>query len=229
MAIASTSTFELTIEQLMTRAAQVAGLLSTGQSLDVDDASLLRDMLGMEILELQAEGLVTRAVEQDTQALVASTAEYALDSDTLDVYVGPDNVAGTVYVSASTGESRVYAMSRHEYMSLTDKTAEGLPSRVFIERRTSVTAKFWPVPRESLTFRYQKVRLGRDSTTTSNTADVDKRRMKAVVWSLAFDYAVAKSVPLDRIGMLASERDRLKTIAKMDDVERGHAQFVVAY
>jgi len=206
---------------------QVAGLLEASQTPSAEDESLARDLLGMELLAMSSEGRVTRQIENDTQAVVAGTAEYVIDSDTFDVIVGMDNVAGAMKLTGATNETRVFGITRQDYMEITDKATQALPTRVFIERAASITLKFWPVPAVAGTFRFQKYRFVRDSSDSSKTADVDKKRMKATVWACAYDLATAKSMPVERIRLLQGERDRLKAIAKADDSERGSTQMYV--
>jgi len=226
VAIAATYSFALTVDQLIRRSMQVAGLLSSAHTPEDEDLSLARDLLAMELDAQQTEGVSQRNIERDTKTLVSGTAEYTLDDDTVDVIVGPGNIAGTI-IPSSGSETHVRAISRHEYQSITNKDADGTPSLVFVEKASSVKAVFWPVPDATATFRYSKLRLPRDSSGSSNT-DVDRRRQKAMVWALAHDLAVSKGLSESRVKMLRDERDRLKAYARVNDMEQVHAQFYVS-
>lgn len=227
MTIAATATFELNVATIIRRAYQVCGLYEASQTPEGDDAAMARDFLNLELDALQAEGVLRRSVERDTQTLADGTAEYTLDDDALDVFVGPDNVAGTILQSGASTETRVYIMSRHEYVGLNDKLSESVPTKVFIEKTATCKAIFWPVPNATMTFKFQKIRLVRDVTDTSSTADVERKRQKAIIWALAYDLGVAKSIPLERLREIKSERNALKSVAYADDVEPGHGQLVV--
>lgn len=225
--VASTYGFEMTVSTVIRRAMQVAGLLEASATPNADDLAMGRDLLQMELDELQTVGDPQRTIERTTKALVASTAEYTLDADCIDVLVAPDNAAGTVYVTASDGETRVFIMSRAEYQGLSNKDSEGTPTRVLIEKGDTITATFWPVPSETMTFSYSKLRFPRDAT-LSNRPDVDRRRLAALVWSLAYAIASTKAgMPLNRLQELKDERNRRKAVAMRDDTERGHGQLVV--
>ena len=227
MTVSATQTFELDVSNVIRRGMQVAGLLEASQSPNASDEEMARDFVNLELDELQAEGHIQRKWVRTTQTLTASTASYTLDADVVDVYVGPDNIVGTI-VPSSGAETPVHVMTRHEYVSESDKTSTGTPTRVYIERTAALKLIFWPIPPTSPgSFRYQKATIMYDAKPTSSTPDVDRKRAKALVWSVAYDMAVAKKMGLDRCGMLRSERDRLKTIAKMDDVERGNVQLYV--
>jgi hypothetical protein len=215
----------LTRDQLIRRAFQTAGLLESSQTADTEDINMAVDFLGLELDALQAEKIVLRTVERATKALVAGTAEYTLDSDAIDVFVGPDNVAGTI-VPSSGAEAHIRYISRHEYQEIPDKTTQSTPSQVFIERLATLKAVLWPVPDATATFRYQKVRLFSD--VAGNAAvDLNRKWGLYLLHAVAHRIAAAKSLPLARVRYLREEAERLKAICKGDDVERGHAQFYV--
>lgn len=227
MTISATATFELTRDQLLRRAFQLAGLLESAQSMRADDAAMASDLLGMELDSLQAEGVLLRHVERTTKALVAGTAAYTLDTDTVDVFVGPDNVAGT-YVPSSGGESVIRAISRQEYIQITNKTTQAVPSLVYIEKTASVVATFWPVPAATSSYRYSKVRFPRDADTGTVTLDVARKWQKALCYQMAWQIALAKSAPAAKVAMLKGVGESEKRKALMNDVESPHAQLYVS-
>jgi hypothetical protein len=184
------------------------------------------DLLGMELDALQTEGIVVTHVERTTQALVAGTAEYTLASDTLDVFVGPDNVAGTVFASGGA-ETPVRVISRAEYQAIAKKDTQALPTMVFVERLASVKLVFWCTPNATLTFRYSRIRLPRDMDTGSRTLDLARRWQKAICFSMAYQLALAKSAPTTRVQFLLGESERLKALARTSDVEKGHMQMYI--
>jgi len=229
LTVSSTATFELDVSGIIRRGMQVAGLLEASQQPSDADEEMARDFVNLELDELQAEGDVQRTWTRTTLPLVAGTSTYSLDSDCVDVFVGPDNVVGTI-VPSSGAETPVTVMSRHEYVSKSDKTSQSTPTRVMVERTATIKLVFWPVPPTSPgSFRYQKGTLMRDANPTNYTPDIDRKRAKALIWAVAYDMAVAKKMGIDRVGMLRAERDRLKAVARANDVERGHAQFYVAH
>lgn len=228
MTVGATATFELTCAQIIRRAYQVCGLFEASQTPVDDDLSLGRDMLNLELDALQAEGILQRTVQRTTLAVTASDNEYTLPADVIDVAVGPDNVVGTI-VPTTGAETRVYLWGKQDYLTHTDKTSESTPTRVVVEKLATVNLVFWPIPSDTVTFRYSAIVLPRDTTNTSNTADAERRRQKALIWALAYDLGLAKSIPLDRLREIKGERDRLKAFAKMEDAERVHGQFYVAH
>lgn len=227
MTVATTQGFELTVDQLIRRAYQIAGLLEAAQQPTTDDLSLGHDLLNMELDAMQADGIPMRKVAITTLTLTAGVSTYPLASSVVDAFVGIDNVVGTILPS-SGNETHVRNMTRHEYMTLVNKSASSTPSFCYVQRLASVSLLFWPVPDATVTFRYQSISIPFDTSDGSKTADVDRRRQKALVWSLAHDIAVAKSQPLDRCGYLSGQAKELKTAAKSIDSTAGHGQFYVS-
>lgn len=228
MTTSATSAFELTRDSLLRRSFQLAGLLHASHSPNSDDLALASDLLGMELDALQAEGIVLRTVEMTTAALTAATATVSLSADCIDVFVGPDNVAGTI-VPLAGNETLVRAISRQEYLSISNKTSQATPSLVYVEKLAAVTLYFWPVPAVSTAvFRYSKVRLMRDADTGAVTLDLARRWQKAICYSMAWQIAMAKSAPLERVKALRSIGEEEKFKARMNDVEKTHAQLYVA-
>jgi hypothetical protein len=224
----ATSNFELTRDGLLRRSMQLAGLLEASQSPSANDLALASDLLGMELDALQAEGVVLRTVEMTTEPLIASTVSYTLSSDCIDVFVGPDNVAGTI-VPATGNETLVRAISRQEYVAISNKTSAATPSLVYVEKLASVKLYFWPVPPVSTaSFRYSKIRLPRDADTGAVTLDLSRRWQKAMCYSMAWQIAMAKSSPLERVKALRSIAEEEKAKARANDVEKTHQQLYVA-
>src|SRR6185295_5829783 len=224
MTTSATATFELSIDSLLRRSFQIAGLIEASQSPRSDDLSMARDFLGMELDALQADGVVLRTVIRTTLPLIASTSSYTLDNDTIDVALDPGNMAGMI-VPASDGETPVRAIARAEYQQIVTKDTEALPTLVYIEKQATTTLHFWPVPPDStLTFSYSKIRLPRDSTTGSNTPDLARRWAKAICYQMAWQIAMAKSVPLSRVQALQGLADSFMTRARLGDTEKGAIQ-----
>jgi len=228
MSVSTTATFELTVDQLLRRSFNIAGMLEASQSAPrPDDLSMARDLLGMELDALQADGIVLRTVIRTTLPLVAATATYVLDADTIDVALDGSNVAGMI-VPASGGETPVRAISRAEYQQIPTKASSATPTVVFIEKLTTTSLVFWPVPPDSTTsFRYSKIHLPRDSTPGSATPDLPRRWAKALCYQMAWQIAVTKSAPLQKWTSLQKLAEGFMRAAKLGDAEKGAIQMYV--
>jgi hypothetical protein len=227
--VSGTQTFELTVEQLIRRACQLAGLTEASMSPDGDDYTLARDLLGMETQALQAEGVLLSSMTRSTLAIVGGTGEYALPAGTLDVFIGPDGLVGTFLATGGTYETPVRQLTRHEYMAgVPVKTATAAaPTSVYVERQATVRLQFWPVPSVAGTFKYQAERLIYDGDPGTATLDLTRRWQKAICYGVAWQVAMAKSAPLDRVRALKETAEAEKATARAREAEGGPGQFYV--
>lgn len=223
MTISASSSLDYQVDELCTFAYQLAGISPAGQDVSADDLAMARGFLNLELMSLQAEGVVLRAVTRTTLTLTAADNDYSLPSAVIDVEVSPNGQAGTI-VNSDGVDSIVHAMSRSEYMDISSKAAadsSGIPTRVYIEKTAPIGVVFWPTPSSSaVSWRYPKVGLLADADTGSVTLDLARRWLKAVTWAIAHHLALAKSKPLELAGYLRKEAERLKDICRADDSER---------
>jgi phage-related protein len=204
-----------------------AQLLDSGGTANGEDIASAAQFLQMELLSLANEGLTLWQKERTTLSLVASTAEYSLPAEVIDIAVDGDGFAGTI-VDSDNRESRVMAIDSHQYQLTVDKTIEAdRPTHVFIEKRETVRALFWPVPAQAWTFRYQKVRLIRDTDNGNVTMDVARRWLKYVWYQLAAELAGAGSKPEELVRRLRKDADVQKAIAGRSDREGAQTQLYI--
>lgn len=231
MTVSANNSLDFTRNQLIRMAFQLAGILRAGAEPTANDIAMAADFMNLELMALQAEGVILRTVERTTLALVAGQAAYTLPSDTIDVQLGPNDQAGTI-VNVSGTESLVESMSRADYMDLADKTASSTnpPTSVLIERLSQVQLTFWPVPDAgSATFRYSRVRLLRDADSGGVTIDLARRWLQYVAYATSTHIARAKALTADIINGLEMKAQNLKAILKADDNQRGKVRFVLAH
>lgn len=216
---------EWTRDEIITRAYQIAGLLNEAGTPTPAQKQLGADLLGMELDALQAEGIVLRTVDIATLSLVAAQATYALPADTLDV-------VGTANVVRSGVDTPVQPMTREEWMLLSNKNSQAIPTRYYLHRQATVTIYLWPVPAAETpmpTLRYQKVRLLKDTDTGARTLDLEKYWIKAILWRVAYEVATAASLPSDRMMLLKAEADGLRARAKAYNRPHGPSQVYFAH
>lgn len=228
MTVSANYSFELTRDGLIRAAMQEAQLLDADGEPEAGYITMASNFLGLELQSLAGDGVTLYQKERPTPlTLVAGTASYSLAADTIDVVVGPDNFAGTI-VNSSNDESRVMALPAHEYVLLDQKdSTAALPTHVYIEKQSTVTLTFWPVPSAAYTFRYQRVRLIRDADTGAVTMDVARRWQKYLWFDLAAKLARASSKPLELVRDLRDEAKAAKKAARDSDREMVHGQLWV--
>lgn len=229
MTVSTSYTLDYTTDQILRMAYQSCGLLEAGRDPNANDLAMGRDFLNLELMALEAEGPITRRVTRTTLSLVAGTSEYTLPADTLDVKLGPNDELGTI-VPTSGGETIVFNMPLADYTSISVKTAQGRPTRAYVERGANIKIILWPVPDSTAaSLRYNQVRLGFDSSTGLVTVDLARRWLKALVLLTSAQIARAKSLPLQLYGSLRGEGESLKERLLADDMQRGNMYAVVKH
>lgn len=235
MTVSANYTLDPQRDQLLTAAFRLAGVLDADGTLNQPDAAMGADFMNLELMNLQAEGVVLRTVERTTLVLVAGTTSYALPADTIDIDIGPNGIAGTIVPldDATGAETPVTAMTRAEYMVQNDKgsTTQATPVRVYIERAAAaVTLIFWPAPDATApTFRYARVRLIRDMDTGAVTVDLARRWLQFVTYAVATQVAMSKSIALDRVSWLRKRAEEMKVRLLADDTERGTIKLRISH
>ncbi len=224
MTISANTTLDYQSDTLLTMALQLAGQLEAGETANIYDLEMARRFMNLEMFTLQAEGVVLRSVSRTTQALAASDADYTLSASVIDIEPNVNGFAGTVNVSGGT-DTPISLISRSAYQAISDKTSEGTPTCVYVEKLAVITLYFWPVPDASYTFKYAKVGLLADVDSGAVTLDLHRRWLQAITYAVAAQVALAKSMGLDLVSFLRSEAERLKAICRADDHQRGPTRF----
>lgn len=213
---------DISRDQLIKNAMWMSGYLEASQIPQAADIGMATQLLRLVLDGLQAEGVILRTVERDLLTLVPGQSEYALPSDTIDVDVDTNGVAGMIVPTFGTGESPVMAIRADEWMQIGNKSVDSSrPTMVYIEKLATVSAVFYPPPgTESASFRYRRVRLLRDVDTGGVTPDLPSRWNLALTMGLAALFAKAKSMDAKAV-TLNQDFEVAKMRVRREDVERG--------
>lgn len=150
------------------------------------------------------------AIDEQTQTLTDGTVSYTAATGTLAILEGVIRRSGV--------DTPVHHISREQYHLIPNKTNEGLPSQVYLDRRTG-TYYLWNVPENSTdVFRYYRMRRLQDVTTAQETLDVPYHWFEAVASGLAENLSI-KFAP-DRYTGLKAMADERFYEAKQEDRER---------
>jgi hypothetical protein len=228
----STATLpDLQRDDVIKAALYIAGYLESSMQPTPADVAMATQLFRLLLDSLQAEGVILRTIERTILPLVSGQSEYPLDSDTIDVDIDQDGVAGMIIPTQGTGESPVMAMRANEWMQIGNKqVGPSRPTSVYIEKLAGITAVFYPPPgSESASFRYRRVRLLKDVDTGIVTQDLPSRWTYATAHGLAVLIARSKSLPIARIQELKSEYKEAKFAARNEDVERGPSRLKLVH
>lgn len=182
-------------------------------SLNAEHYVSIRNSLNYLTLEMATQdGDRVYAIDQETAALVDGTASFALSSGSIDVL----DERMTITVSGETVSTPIARISREDYLMIPDKTTQGMPSQFTVDHSVlnTPTVQLWPVSDAAYTVTYDRMRFIQDSVALSDTADVRRIWLDALVAGLA--KRIAQKWNLERFDKCALEYDRAYAIAKME-------------
>jgi len=137
-------------------------------------------------------------ITEETLTLTQSQAAYVAGTD-FDLGVGGVNVIDIIDVSLRRNgvDTPVTFMPRREYLDIPEKTIEGRPDRVFVDKgRDGITLTLWTVPENSTDILvFNTVRKFEDSDTAADTADIPYYMYDAFAYGLAFRLAEKYAPP----------------------------------
>ena len=163
------------------------------------------------------KGVLLFAVDEQTQTVTDGLASYTAASGTLQILHGVIRRSGV--------DTPVHNMTREQYHAIPDKTAEGLPTQVWLDRRTG-TYYLHHVPENSTdVFRYYRLRRLQDAGAGQDTPDLPYRWFEAMVSGLA-EFLSLKFAPARHDTLKGLAADRLND-ALGSDYERGDTSFGV--
>lgn len=151
------------------------------------------------LVDWAAEDYQDFRIRQDNFTLVQSQAAYVAGTD-FDLDAGGVNIVDIlgVVLRRDGVDTPVEFMSRHEQLNIPEKSIEGRPDRVFIDKgRDGITLTFWTVPENSTDVIYMNVvRKFEDSDKAADNADISWYMEDAMASGLAARLA-AKYAPPD--------------------------------
>lgn len=222
MAVSSNYSYNPDLEAIVKQAMRLAGLLSPDDSPSATEVQAGAELLNSGLKNWQTAERLLRNVEKSVeQTLTAGTASYTISNDTMDV----EFPAAVTLTSSSTTEYPVERMTLDQYVRITNKAQQGVPTRLLVERGPSVTLTLWPTPDATVSkLRYTRSRLVRDLD-AGTTADVQQRYVRAVILMLAVDLAETFNKGDDKIARLERRFEAAKAAIHRDNAERGDVHF----
>jgi len=223
MAISSSYSYNPDLTSLAKLSMRTAGVLGDYEDPTGEEVQSFADWLNAELKEWQAAGRLLRQVERVTKTLTAGTATVTVDADTIDV----EFPAYVTLTSSSTSTYEVDRMTLDEYMRISNKTQQGIPTRALVERKDSVVMTLHPVPDSTVSsITYVRAKLIRDLA-SGTTADVNQRVIKAVVLAGAVWLAEKAGKSADKIDRLERRAEQAKQTMFKDNTERGGFRFTL--
>jgi hypothetical protein len=185
-----------------------------------------RQLLDLLIDGLAVEGFTARAQSFYSLAVVAGTSSYTLTDTVLDVFED-----GMFYETGQTTELPVRQIDLATWPALTDKSTESSRPQLYAAFRDGATpvVKLWPVPTEGGTLRLKAVRLFGSNATGTDSPDLQRYWLDALVWMLAHYLAVDASMPAERCSLLQATAEQKKRACIRYGFEHTSQQVSIAY
>ena len=216
MAVSGSRDFIQTRDDIIKAALRKIGAVAPGDSPTAAEVTDASNALNSMVLSWQNEDIFLWSLSDDTVSMVASTANYTLDSDVLDI-------SDAFIRDSDNYDTPVDIITREEYKGFGDKTTETTkPSMMYVDYQLAApVAYMYPVPSATHTLHFTKVQRVQDFDVASNNPDFPVR------WSQALIYGLAASLSHE-YGLSVEERTGLyqiaeveKTRAKAADEEQG--------
>ncbi len=216
MATSGTTTFNLSIDDLIEEAFERCGMRPTsGYQL-----TSARRSLNLLFLDWANRGLNLWTIEQATYPLTAGINEISLDASVV-------NVLEAVIRQNNQGiNTDVYIerISREDWLNVPDKTTQARPAQFYVQRTNIPKVFFYPAADQDYTFVYYRIRRIQDAGAYTNDADVNFRFLPCLTSGLA--YYLSLKFAAERASALKAiyEEDFLR--AAMEDRDTASVQFV---
>lgn len=222
MTTSGTATWNPDFSEIIEEAFERCGLeLRTGY-----DFRTARRSLNLIFMEWANKGINMWTIEEGTQVLTQGVATYTLPTDTVDllehvVRTNTDNQPQDINISR---------ISVSVYATIPNKTQQGRPVQIYIQRLNTPQFTVWPVPDGAYTYtlKYWRMRRIDDAGNSGTlTADMPFRFIPALIAALAYQIALKKpEVQPDRVMMLKTAADETFQLAADEDREKAPQRFV---
>jgi hypothetical protein len=221
MATSGTKTFKLSIADTIEEAYELAGIeLRTGY-----DAETARRSLNIMFADWSNRGVNLWTIDQVSTLLTTGTGSYTLNEYDIDI------VSAVVRVTDTSGTStdlNVERIGRTEYLNIPDKTIQGRPTQIFLDRQTTPVLKVWPTPDNVSTYTIVANTIQRidDASASNQDPQVPSRFIPCMASGLSYYLALKKNP--EKAGMLKQQYEQDFKLAADEDRNRASLNLVPA-
>lgn len=222
MTTSGTASWNPDFSEIIEEAFERCGLeLRTGY-----DVKTARRSLNFIFQEWANKGINMWTIEEGTQILTNGVATYTLPTDTVDLM---EHVIRTEQ-GGQPQDINISRISVSVYSTIPNKTQQGRPVQIYIQRLNTPQFTVWPVPDNAYTYtlKYWRLRRIQDVGNTGQlTADMPFRFVPAITAALAYQIAMKRpEVAPDRVVMLKAMADEAYQLAADEDREKAPQRFV---
>jgi hypothetical protein len=231
MTTSGTASFNLEVTDLIEEAFERCGAeLRTGYNLRT-----ARRSMNLLTIEWANRGINLWTIEEGSIPLVAGTATYNLPVDTIDLL---EHVVRTSPGTPNQTDINISRISVSTYSSIPNKTSQGRPIQIYVDRRSGATnpvsgvqfptVTVWPAPENgsAYTLVYWRMRRIQDAGNGTNTQDIPFRLLPCLVAGLAYYLSLKLPEAMNRIDMLKVAYEEQWMYASGEDREKASVRFV---
>ena len=207
MTLSGTTTFNLSIDEIIDEAYQRCGL-STNAGYDLKSA---RRSLNLLFAEWGNRGIHLWKVDLHEATLVSGQAEYSVSSNVSDVLEAFISSTAASADNANTQDVSLTKIDRSAYAAMPNKGASGQPSQYYVKIETLPKIFLYITPdlNTYTHLKYYSINRIEDAGAYTNEADVAYRFLPCMCAGLAYYLAMKKSPQLVQQNKLVYE-DELK-------------------
>lgn len=185
MTVSGTTTFSMTVSELVTEARGLLGVQAAEEPLQAHELDQGIRALNMMLKAWQADGVRTWTLTEGSFSLTQSDYDYVIGSGGTFTTVPLEIL--DVRITRSSRDMPMHRMSREEYQAIPVKSTEGYPTQYYYDRqREGGTFYVWPAPDSSAgTIKFTYRRQIMDAGNGANTLDLPTEWHEAVAYNLA--------------------------------------------
>ena len=179
MATSGTRTYTLYVNEIIEEAyGRIGGETITGK-----ESSSARRSLNLMLKEWSNRSIQLWSVSESTQTLTSGTANYTLNSYTIDV---EEAVISVTNADGTRTDFEMERISRDDYLRIPDKSNSGRPSQYFVDKQLTPIIYLYPTPDDADTFRYKERKALEDITAATESVDIPNRFLPCAISGLAY-------------------------------------------
>jgi len=179
MATSGTRTFTLYVDEIIEEAYSRIG----GETITGKESSSARRSLNLLFKEWSNRSIQLWSVSESTQTLTSGTANYTLNSYTIDV---EEAVISVTNADGTRTDFEMERISRDDYLRIPDKSNSGRPSQYFVDKQITPVIFLYPTPDSADTFRYKERKALEDITAATESVDIPNRFLPCAISGLAY-------------------------------------------
>jgi hypothetical protein len=190
MATSGTKTWTLYVDEVIDEAMSRIG----SEPITGNEAKGARRSLNIMMRDWANRGIQLWTIDEATQTVTEGTANYTLDTYTIDV---TEAVISRTENSVRT-DFQMERINREDYLNIPVKSSKGRPSEFFLDmQRAAPVIYLYPTPNNSTdVFRYKRRNRIEDITASTESIDIPDRFLPSAVSGLAF-YMAQKRPQID--------------------------------